>query len=440
MTKEELITKKVSAISLGCDKNRVDLEKMLFCLKSYGFNIVAEPTEAEIVIVNTCAFIEPARQEAVANIFESLRLKQISNVEKVIVTGCLPERYSADLMKEIPEVDAYLRLKDNDLICNIIEKLYDVKETKQKKKLGRVFTSSSTFAYLKIADGCNNVCSYCTIPRIRGRYKSEKMEDLVDEAKLLVQMGAKEIVLVAQDSTSYGKDIYGKPCLVELCKKLCKIKDLKWLRIHYAYPELIDDELLSFIQSEEKMCKYLDVPLQHIDNEILTSMRRRLNEEDTRKLITKIRTVYPEIKLRTTFIVGYPGETKAQFSKLCDFIKEAKFEFAGFFSYCREEGTVSYYLKKQVPSFIKKKRLKQIQVLQESIAYEVMNAYIGKDVEVLVDEFDVETGFYIGHANFMSKAVDFNVKIEDNNSVKIGDFVNVKITDFDGENLKGEII
>ncbi len=440
MTKEELLKKKISAISLGCDKNRVDLEKMLFSLKNYGFEIVADPADAEIVIVNTCAFIELARQEAIANIFESLKLKVTAKVEKVIVTGCLPERYFNDLKNDIPEVDAYLRLKDNKSICNTIETLYDVSNSKIKDKLGRVFTSSSTFAYLKIADGCNNVCSYCTIPRIRGRYISEKMEDLVDEAKMLVEMGAKEIVLVAQDSTSYGKDIYGKPCLVELCKKLCKIKDLKWIRIHYAYPELIDDELLSFIQNEEKMCKYLDVPLQHIDDEILSSMRRRLSEADTRKLIAKIRAVYPEIKLRTTFIVGYPGETRAQFKKLCAFLEEAKFEYAGFFSYFREEGTVSSYLKKQVPSFIKKKRLSIVQSIQSKIAEEILLSYIGQEFTVLVDEFDCETGFYVGHTNFMSKAVDFNVKIEDNNCINIGDFKQVKITGFDGENLKGEIL
>ena len=440
MTKEELLAKKISAISLGCDKNRVDLEKMLFSLKKYGFEITPEPYDAEIVIVNTCAFIEPARQEAIANIFETLKLKVSAKVEKVIVTGCLPERYFNDLKNDIPEVDAYLRLKDNDGICNVIEGLYEIAPTKLKKQNGRVFTSGSSSAFLKIADGCDNVCSYCTIPRIRGRYKSEKIEDLVDEAKMLVKMGAKEIVLVAQDTTSYGKDIYGKPSLLELCKELCKIKELKWIRVHYAYPELIDDEFLSFIQIESKMCKYLDIPLQHIDDDILKSMRRRLDEESTRKLITKIRTVYPEIKLRTTFIVGYPGETSKQFNKLCSFLKEAKFEYAGFFSYFREEGTVSSYIKNQVPRFIKKHRLRKVQKIQAEIASKLLWSYVGQEFEVLVDEFDCETGFYLTHANFMSKAVDFNVKIDDNGNIRIGDFVKVRITDFDGENLKGEII
>jgi ribosomal protein S12 methylthiotransferase len=253
-------------------------------------------------------------------------------------------------------------------------------------------------------------------------------------------MGVKELVLVAQDSTSYGKDLYKKPCLVQLCKELCKIKGIEWIRIHYAYPELIDDELLSFIQKEPKMCKYLDIPLQHIDDDILKSMRRHLGEEDTRNLITKIRTVYPEIKIRSTFIVGYPGETNKQFNKLCNFLKEVKLDYVGFFPYYREEGTVSYYLKKQVPTFIKNMRLKKVQKLQSQIAYENMKNLMSQEILVLVDEFDSETGNYLAHANFMSKNVDFNVKIEDNNNVKIGDFVKVVVKEFDGENLKGEII
>lgn len=440
MTKEELLTKKVSAISLGCDKNRVDLEKMLFRLKKYGFEIVADTLDAQIVIVNTCAFIEPARQEALANIFSSLKLKINANVEKVIVTGCLAERYQKDLTSEIPEIDKIIPLKKNMEICSIIEELYGVTPSKSKPSIGRVLTSGGSFAYLKIADGCNNVCSYCTIPRIRGRYISEKMEDIISEAKLLAEMGVKELVLVAQDVTNYGKDIYGEPRLIELCKNLCKIKGIEWIRVHYAYPELITDELLSFIQKEPKMCKYLDIPLQHIDDKILESMRRRLGEKETRELITKIKTVYPEIKIRSTFIVGYPGESLKQFQKLVDFLKEVKLDYVGFFPYYREEGTVSYYLKHQIPKFIKNMRLKKVQKVQQKIAFEKMFSLIGTEDIVLVDEFDCESGNFIAHTNNMSKAVDFNVKIEDNNSIKTGDFVKIRFTDFDGDYLKGEIL
>ena len=439
MTKEELISKKISAISLGCDKNRVDLEKMLFRLKKYGFEIVADPEDAQIVIVNTCAFIQPAKEEALKNIFDMLKLKKNGKIEKIIVSGCLPERYFKDLTNEITEVDSYVRLKENENICNFIERLYDVKISKNKFEIGRVLTSGSTYANLKISDGCENVCSFCSIPRIRGRYKSEKIEDLVSEAKTLAKQGVKELVLVAQDTTNYGIDLYGKPSLIKLCKELCKIKEIRWIRIHYAYPELITDELLDFIQNEEKMCKYLDIPLQHIDDKILKSMRRRLDEVQTRDLISKIKTEYPEIKIRSTFIVGYPGETVGQFKKLCKFLKEAKLDYVGFFPYYREEGTVAYYLKHQIPNFVKKHRLKTIQKLQAKVAFDNLSGLIGQNFEVLVDEFDEKDGFFVGHTKFLSKAVDFNVKMLDNN-IDIGDFVTVKITEFDGENFKGEVL
>jgi len=439
MTKEELLTKRITAISLGCDKNRVDLEKMLFRLKKYGFQIVADPSDAEIVIVNTCAFIEPAKKEAISSIFQMLRLKNDGKIEKMIVTGCLPERYAKELLKSIPEVDAFVKLKENENICNVVEQLYGVAISKNKNENGRVLTQGVTYANLKISDGCDNVCSFCTIPRIRGCYKSVKMQDLVCEAKQLAKDGVKELVLVAQDVTSYGKDIYGKPSLIELCKELCKIKGIRWIRIHYAYPELVTDELLNYIKNEEKMCKYLDIPLQHIDDKILKSMRRRLDENQTRELITKIKTEYPEIKIRSTFIVGYPGETVGQFKKLCNFLKEAQLDYVGFFPYYREEGTVSFFMKKQIPNFVKNHRLKVIQKVQANVAKQNILNQIGQSVEVLIDEFDEKDGFFIGHTEFLSKAVDFNIKIL-YNELNIGDFVKVKITEFDGENFKGEVL
>ena len=439
MTKEELLTKRITAISLGCDKNRVDLEKMLFRLKKYGFQIVADPSDAEIVIVNTCAFIEPAKKEAISSIFQMLRLKNDGKIEKMIVTGCLPERYAKELLNSIPEVDAFVKLKENENICNVVEQLYGVAISKNKNENGRVLTQGVTYANLKISDGCDNVCSFCTIPRIRGCYKSVKMQDLVCEAKQLAKDGVKELVLVAQDVTSYGKDIYGKPSLIELCKELCKIKGIRWIRIHYAYPELVTDELLNYIKNEEKMCKYLDIPLQHIDDKILKSMRRRLDENQTRELITKIKTEYPEIKIRSTFIVGYPGETVGQFKKLCNFLKEAQLDYVGFFPYYREEGTVSFFMKKQIPNFVKNHRLKVIQKVQANVAKQNILNQIGQSVEVLIDEFDEKDGFFIGHTEFLSKAVDFNIKIL-YNELNIGDFVKVKITEFDGENFKGEVL
>lgn len=440
MTKEELKQKTVSAISLGCDKNKVDLEKMLGRIKEYGLQIVEEPEEADIVIINTCAFIRPAQEEAIMNILSMEKLKNEQRIEKVIVTGCFPERNYNSMKENFPTIDVFLRLNENDNIVGTIEKLYGLEPSKPIKKYERVLTNSPSYAYLKIADGCDNVCSYCTIPRIRGRYKSYPMEDLVDEAKNLVSRGVKEIILVAQDPTRYGEDLYKENCLIKLCEKLCKIKGLDRIRLHYAYPEKVSDELLSYIAKNEKMCKYLDIPLQHIDNDILKSMRRKLDEKDTRELIEKIKSNYPEIALRSTFIVGYPGESKAQFKKLCDFVQETKFDYAGFFPYSREPNTASFFMKKQVPEFIKRRRLKKITKIQNDIVTEKAKEKIGQTVEVLVDSFDPQTGEYMGHSQKMSPLVDFNVKFVDNGNVKCYTYVKVKIYDFDGNDYKGEIV
>lgn len=440
MTKEELKNKIVSAISLGCDKNKVDLEKMLGRIKEYGFQITEDVREADIVIVNTCAFIQPAQEEAIMNILEMEKLKENGVIEKVIVSGCFPERNYNSMKENFPTIDYFVKLRENDNVCQIIEKLYDVEPTKPAKKFERVLTNSPSFAYLKIADGCNNVCAYCTIPRIRGRYVSYDMDDLVDEAKNLVSRGVQEIILVAQDTTRYGEDLYGENALINLCDKLSKIKDLKWIRFHYAYPEKVSDELLEYISKNEKMCKYIDIPLQHIDDKILTSMRRRLNEEDTRKLIAKIKTNYPEIALRSTFIIGYPGETRKQFKKLCKFIEEAEFDYAGFFPYSREQNTASFYMKKQINKYIKSYRTKKITKLQKTIVEKKAAQLIGQEIEVLVDSFNENTGEFTGHSKKMSPLVDFNVCFVDNGNISCQSFVKVRITDFDGSDFKGEVI
>ncbi len=439
MIKEELIKKNISAISLGCDKNKVDLEKMLGKLKDYGFKIEEEIARADIVIVNTCAFIRVAQEEAIANIAEMEEYKKKGLIEKLIVTGCFPERNYEQLKENFPDVDLFLRLQDNDNICEQIERLYGVTSTKPIKNCQRILTSGTTYAYLKIADGCNNACSYCTIPRIRGRYKSYPIGDLVDEAKNLADRGIKELILVAQDTTRYGEDLYGENSLIKLCDKLSKINGIKWIRILYAYPEKVTDELLSYISKNDKMCKYLDIPLQHIDDALLKTMRRRLGEEETRLLIQKIKTEYPEIFLRSTFIVGHPGEKKAEFKKLCDFIEEGYIDFAGFFPYSREPNTASYYMKNQVGNFTKKRRLNKILKLQRKIMTKNAENLIDKEIEVLVDGFDEITGEYYAHSQNLCPTVDFGVRFVDNGSVRIGDFVKVKIYDFNGEDYKGEI-
>ncbi len=435
---KKLEGKKVSAICLGCDKNRVDLEKMLFRLKDYGFEIVEDCNEANLVIVNTCAFISPARKEALDNIFDMLLLKEKGRVEKVIVSGCLAQRYKDDLLKEVPEVDAFLSAKDNDKICEIVEKLYGVKKSAKAAGDGRIFTSRGSYAYLKIAEGCNNVCSYCTIPRIKGRYTSFDIDLIVNEAKYLAKNGIKELVLVAQDVTRYGEDLYKKNCLVDLCKKLVKIPGIKWIRLHYAYPEKTSDELLKFIEKEPKMCKYLDIPLQHIDDGILASMRRRHDENATRTLIEKLHNEYKDIALRTTFIVGYPGETRKEFKKLCRFVVKEKFDYAGFFPFYKEENTPSFFMGGQLSNFTKQKRFKKISRIQTKVASEKAREKIGNVYKTLIDYFDESKGVYVGHTEFLSPTVDFGVEIEDNKNIEIGKFVDVRFVDFDGENYKGE--
>ena len=440
MTKEELKNKLVSAISLGCDKNKVDLEKMLGQIKEYGFTITEEVESADIVIVNTCAFIQPAQEEAIMNILAMERLKDSGRIEKIIVTGCFPERNYNSFKENFPKIDAFLKLSENNTICQVIEKLYGLEPSKPIKDYERVLTNSPSYAYLKIADGCDNVCSYCTIPRIRGRYKSYPIDELVTEAKNLVGRGVKELILVAQDPTRYGEDLYGENSLIKLCEKLSKIKDLHSIRLHYAYPEKVSDSLLDYIIKNDKMCKYLDLPLQHIDNTILQSMRRKLDEKSTRALIDKIKNYYPEIALRSTFIVGYPGESRKQFNKLYEFIKETKFDYAGFFPYSREPNTASYFMKKQVPNFIKKLRYRKITKLQNQIASEKALNLIGKTIEVLVDSFDSQTGEFLAHSQKMSPLVDFNVRFVDNGNIKCFTYVSVKIKDFNGSDYIGEVV
>ena len=344
MKQNELLEKSISAISLGCDKNRVDLEHMLGKLKDYGFKIISDINDAQIIIVNTCAFILPAVKEAIENILLAIKQKQ-NKCEKVIVSGCLNERYLDEITKEFPEVDCFLRLKDNDDILKKILNLYGVYADERFRSDERLLTTHKHYAYLKIADGCNNGCAYCTIPRIRGRYRSVEIDDLIKEAKQLAKQGVKEIIVVAQDITRYGEDLYNKNCLIELLEKLSKIKEIEWIRLHYLYPEKITDELLEYINQNEKICKYLDIPLQHIDNNILCEMNRKCDEKTTRELIEKIRKNYPNFTLRSTFIIGFPGETKKQFNNLLDFIKTAGLQNVGFFPFYREEKTKAYYMK-----------------------------------------------------------------------------------------------
>lgn len=438
MNIQELKNKKISAISLGCDKNRVDLEKMLFNLKNYGFTVVENIEDSEIIIVNTCAFIMPAVEESIQSILLAIANKSVK-CEKVIVTGCLNSRFIEELENVLDEVDCFVPLSENNKIVDKILELYNV-EDKYSYKNGRLLTNAPHYAFLKIADGCNNGCSYCTIPRIRGRYKSVPMEELIKEAKNLADQGTKELILVAQDITRYGTDLYNKNCLIDLIKELSKIKNIEWIRLLYCYPEMVTNELLDEIKNNPKVCKYIDISLQHIDNAILENMNRRTNEQQVRDLISNIKTNYPEISIRSTFIIGFPGETRRQFNKLVKFLEEYRLNNVGFFPYYKEEKTKAFFMKKQISNFTKKRRLKKIQNVQEKIMNSNNIDLIGSTQEVIIDYFDSELGYYIGRTSKNAPDVDFYIFFEDDPRINIGKIYTAKILGYFSEIFKGEII
>lgn len=439
MTKEELIKKKVALICFGCDKNTVDAEKMLYLIQNYGFEITGDISEASIVVINTCAFILDARKESIDKILEIVNLKQ-QNVEKIVVTGCLPQKNYDEISSVIPEVDAYVRIKNNDKIVQTICSLYDVEYVSAKNSpVGRLQSTLKNYAYLKIADGCNNFCSYCTIPFIRGRYASVPMEQLVEETKMLVKNGVKEIILVAQDVSNYGIDLYGENKLVELIQTLSKIKNLRWIRLHYCYPNLITDELLNEIVNNEKVCKYLDIPLQHISTQVLQNMNRKDTKESVEQLLDKIKNLPVKIAIRSTFIVGFPKESRQDFKDLEQFLLKNKLENVGFFKYSREENTRAYFMKGQIFNFVKNYRLKKIQQLQNSILLENQSQMVGQTLNCVCDQ-QIEEGLYQFRSEYSSPAVDTYVYVKTNQNVEVGEFYNIKITSQINEDLEGEII
>lgn len=444
MTKEELLKKNICVVSLGCDKNTVDSERILFRLFEFGFNVVSDPNQANIVIVNTCAFIESARQESVQTILEMVKLKA-KNVEKIIVVGCLPAKDHFDFKKKLPDVDVTLKTRSENEIIKTICSLYNVVPRKNStNKLilpcGRVLSTPRHYAYLKIADGCDNRCSYCTIPQIRGKYVSEPLEKLVDEAKALVSGGVKELILVAQDVTRYGEDLYKKRRIVDLIQELSKIEGLHWIRLHYCYPEFFSDELIFEIKNNSKVVKYVDIPIQHISNSVLKSMNRASNKNRVESLIKKLRKEIKDVAIRTSIIVGFPGETVQDFAELCEFLSEFKLDNVGFFEYSKEKGTKAGELKTQVPKSVKKSRLKKLVELQADIQYKKAQECIGKTMLCVCD--DQTKDYYILRNQYNSPEIDSIVYVKKGDrTLKYGEFCDVKITDvvqpFD---LKGEIL
>lgn len=433
---------KIGAISLGCDKNRVDTEKMLARLVSGGHTLVGNEKDADVIIVNTCAFTDDAKSEAIDEILSAVGHKKHSKKKKIIVTGCLPQRYMETLEKEFPEVDAFLGIADYDNILDTVEKI-----TKGDKIFGgacgdefyseRVLTTPYHYAYLKIADGCNNHCTYCAIPSIRGKYRSEKMEDLLLEAKGLEKEGVKELILVAQDVTRYGIDFDGKSHLVELVDALSQM-DFDLIRLLYLEPEAIDDSIIDMIVSNPKVAKYADVPLQHIDGDTLKRMGRRAGEDYTRALIKKMRE--RGITLRSSFICGFPGESEEAHQKLVEFIREGNIDYAGFFAYSREEGTPADRLSDHLDDEIKVARAERLRAIQTEVINRRNQQLIGKTVKVIYDEIDYDKQLFLGRAGFQTPDIDNVVYFTADKEVHIGEFYDVEITGVDGIDLVGKVL
>ena len=433
---------KIGAISLGCDKNRVDTEKMLARLVSGGHTLVGNEEDADVIIVNTCAFTDDAKSEAIDEILSAVGHKKHSKKKKIIVTGCLPQRYMETLEKEFPEVDAFLGIADYDNILDTVEKI-----TKGDKIFGgacgdefysgRVLTTPYHYAYLKIADGCNNHCTYCAIPSIRGKYRSEKMEDLLLEAKGLEKEGVKELILVAQDVTRYGVDFDGKSHLVELVDALSQM-DFDLIRLLYLEPEAIDDSIIDMIVTNPKVAKYADVPLQHIDGDTLKRMGRRAGEDYARALIKKMRE--KGITLRSSFICGFPGESEEAHEKLVEFIREGNIDYAGFFAYSREEGTPADRLTDHLDEEIKVARAERLRVIQTEVINNRNQQLIGKTVKVIYDEIDYDKQLFLGRAGFQTPDIDNVVYFTADKEVHIGEFYDVEITGVDGIDLVGKVL
>lgn len=439
----------VGVISLGCDKNRVDTELMLTFLQDAGYGFTNDPSKADIIIVNTCGFIASARQESMDTIEEMIEYKQMGTCKRLVVTGCMPQRWLKDMRKDLPEVDIFLGIDQYPHIAKHLEDSFANKETKIIKTgsmetipyvKNRIITTPMHYAYLKIADGCNNHCTFCTIPSIRGEYRSRNMDILIQEATDLVNNGAREIILIAQDITRYGTDLYGKPKLLELIQKLSAIKNLEWIRLLYCYPEQIDDKLIEEMVTNKKLCNYIDIPLQHAADKVLKRMNRRSTKKDIETLIEKLQNQKVPIAIRTTFMVGFPGETDEDFKELYEFVKKYKLQHVGFFAYSQESGTPSGKMPNQVPEKIKQKRLVELVRLQKKIAIENNKKMIGKVIDVCYEGIDYHKGLFFGRSQYQSPEIDTICYFKSDTITEIGSVYKVKIKKVRGYDLVGERI
>ena len=437
MKTKTLRKNKVNVVTMGCSKNLYDSEVMMAQLKANKFEVEHESkiNDAGIVIINTCGFIENAKEESINTIIDFVEAKKNGLVEKVYVSGCLSERYKDQLQVEIPEVDAYFGTKELPNILRTLNANY-----KHELVGERLLTTPQHYAYLKIAEGCDRPCSFCAIPLMRGKHRSTPIEDLVTNAKSLAKKGVKEIMLIAQDLTYYGLDIYKKRALSELLKALCKVDGIDWIRLHYAYPSGFPMDVIQVMKEEPKICNYLDIPLQHGSTKVLKDMRRGITREKTTKLIQDIRSIIPDIAIRTTLIAGYPGETEEDFKEMYDWVEEMQFERLGIFTYSHEENTHAYNFEDDVSPKIKKERADAIMELQSGISYQLNNQKVGKQFKVLIDR--VEGDYFVGRSEYDSPEVDNEVLIkkDKNTYCRIGDFMKVEIVKADHYDLYANLI
>lgn len=443
---------KVAFISLGCDKNLMDSEIMLGLIQEQGYIITQEEEEAEIIIINSCGFKLDANEEGIDNILRVAEHKKTGKCVGLILAGCMAQRYRQEIFNSLPEVDGIVGTGDFEGIVKVIEEILKGKKnveliTDKNKNLDdksyqkRVLTTTGGFAYLKIAEGCDKKCTYCTIPSIRGNFRSRTIESLIDEATTLSKKEVKEIILVAQDSSLYGTDIYGKKMLPKLLEELAKIEGIKWIRVLYCYPEHIDDNLINEMARNDKVCNYIDMPIQHADDDILKLMGRISDKKNLENTINKLRTKMPDICIRTTFIVGFPNETKENFKNLMDFTEKMKFDRLGVFTYSREEGTKAFDMDNQVDEEIKEYRKEEILKLQKDISMQICNNFIGKELEVIVEgKIDGEDNVYCGRSYRDCYEIDGFIFFKSDNELIAGDFYNIKITDAYDYDLIGEIL
>lgn len=439
---------KIGMVSLGCPKNQTDAETMLGILSEKGHEIVQNPQEAEVIVVNTCGFIDPAKQESIDAILEMSEYKKSGKCRILIATGCLAERYHEEIKEQLPEVDAVVGAGDFDKIVEVIEKadkggyvsLWGHQNCDIAENLPRILTTPSYVAYLKIADGCDNNCTYCAIPMIRGHFRSRKIEDIVSEAEELAKSGVKELILIAQDTTRYGVDIYGEFSLDRLLVRLCKVDGIRWIRVHYYYTEAITESLIDVMAKNEKICHYIDMPIQHINNDILRRMARRTNKDEIVGKIAMIREKMPDAVIRTSIIVGFPGETEEQFCELCEFIEEARMDRVGVFAYSREENTPAAGFDGQIDEETKNDRRDRLMAIQQQISLEKNKEKIGSTIEVLCEGYDECSYMYFGRSYADSIGVDSTVYFAAEDEVEVGTFVKVEILDADEYDLTGKQI